>query len=61
MSKKTKIETSFGLSVEVGAAELADLQRQGLVKESKAKASASGAQGAADNAAKAAEQEGASI
>jgi hypothetical protein len=44
----------------VGAAELADLRRQGLVKESKAKASASGAQGAADNAAKAAEQEGAS-
>lgn len=59
MEKLRKIETSFGLSVEVGAAELADLTAQGLVKVSKPSGATGGADSAADKAATAADKKGA--
>lgn len=59
MEKLRKIETTFGLSVEVGPAELADLTAQGLVKVSKPLGATGGADSAADKAAKAADKEGA--
>jgi len=49
VEKLRKIETTFGFTVKVGAAELADLQRQGLVKTG-------GADSAVDNAAAAADE-----